>query len=495
VIRLSTWAEIRHMHLIDGVSKKEVARRLDVNVKTVRRALQQEQAPGGRASPPARHQLEEHRDDVLALIAADPRIGAKRIGRVLELKGVPRLNERSLRRCVAKIRGCKRTREVFIHRTAHVGQTTEVDFGESWAEIGGRRGKVHFVVSTLSASNVYFAKAYHFERLECLMDGMAEAFAWFGGLTERAVLDNTGLVVKKVLKGADRIETKRFAAFRGEWPLKVEYCAPASGWEKGSVERGVEYVRGLAFRPIPKFETMEDLNASIVTELDADLDRRKLPDGRTARMALIAEREHLRPLPRRIPDASRLVPCVADKYTHVQVDRSTYSVPSEFARRALTVRIYHDHIEAVADGRVVARHRRSTCNSTTTIDIEHVIDILERKPRAALEATVIRNLGLPAPFYELRDSLRENRRHSDKEWVQVIRLLIDHPLAELVDAITAALRNGAPGLATILHLLRSSSPTTPCLEPVSLNRADLAQMRVAEPDLAAWDAIHEGGRA
>lgn len=494
MIRLSTWAEIRHMHLVDGVSKKEVARRLGVNVKTVRRALQSEQAPVARASPPPRHQLAEHRAEVLALIAADPRVGAKRIGRVLELRGVRRLNERSLRRCVAEIRGSKRPLEVFIHRSPRAGQTMEVDFGESWAEIGGRRGKVHYVVSTLPASNVYFAKAYHFERLECLMDGMAEAFVWFGGITARAVLDNTGLAVKKVLKGADRVETQRFAAFRGEWPLKVEYCAPSSGWEKGSVERGVEYVRGLAFRPIPKFETMEDLNAFILTELDADLDRRKLPDGRTARMALIAEREHLRPLPRRIPDASRLVTGVADKYAHVQVDRSTYSVPSEFARRALAVRVYHDHIEVVADGRVVARHRRSTSNSTTTIDIEHVLDLLERKPRAALEATAIRNLGLPAPFYELREALRENRRRSDREWVQVIRLLVDHPLADLVDAITAALRRGAPGLPTILHLLRSSSPTTPCLEPVSLNRADLAQMRVAEPDLGAWDAIHEGGR-
>ncbi len=327
------------------------------------------------------------------------------------------------------------------------------------------------------------------------MDGMAEAFVWFGGITERAVLDNTGLAVRKVLKGSDRVETNRFAAFRAEWPLKVEYCAPSSGWEKGSVERGVEYVRGLAFRPLPKFATMEDLNAFIVAELDADLDRRKLPDGRTARMALIAEREHLRPLPRRIPGVSRLASCVADKYAHVQVDRSTYSVPSEFARRALTVRVFHDHIEAVADGRVVARHRRSTSSSTTTIDIEHVIDILERKPRAALEATAIRNLGLPAPFYELREALRENRRRSDREWVQVIRLLVDHPLAELVDAIAAALRSGAPGLATILHVLRSSSLTRPCLEPVSLNRTDLTQMLVAEPDLAAWDAIYDGGRS
>jgi hypothetical protein len=54
------------MHLVDGVSKKEVARRLSIIVKTVRRALRYELAPVNCASPPPRHQLAEHRDDVLA---------------------------------------------------------------------------------------------------------------------------------------------------------------------------------------------------------------------------------------------------------------------------------------------------------------------------------------------------------------------------------------------------------------------------------------------
>ncbi len=44
---MSQWAEIRHMHLVEGVPKKEVARRLTLDVKTVRRAI-------GRPTPPVR---------------------------------------------------------------------------------------------------------------------------------------------------------------------------------------------------------------------------------------------------------------------------------------------------------------------------------------------------------------------------------------------------------------------------------------------------------
>ena len=32
---MSQWAEIRHLHLVEGVAKKEIARRLQLDVKTV----------------------------------------------------------------------------------------------------------------------------------------------------------------------------------------------------------------------------------------------------------------------------------------------------------------------------------------------------------------------------------------------------------------------------------------------------------------------------
>ncbi|MCY4026276.1 MAG: hypothetical protein OXH75_08185 [Acidobacteria bacterium] len=38
VIRMSQWAEVRQRHLVEGVPKKEIARRLRLDVKTVRRA-------------------------------------------------------------------------------------------------------------------------------------------------------------------------------------------------------------------------------------------------------------------------------------------------------------------------------------------------------------------------------------------------------------------------------------------------------------------------
>ena len=36
VIRMSQWAEVRHMHLVDGVPKQQIGQRLGMDVTTVR---------------------------------------------------------------------------------------------------------------------------------------------------------------------------------------------------------------------------------------------------------------------------------------------------------------------------------------------------------------------------------------------------------------------------------------------------------------------------
>ena len=143
--------------------------------------------------------------------------------------------------------------------------------------------KVKYLVATLSFSNAYFAKAYTVERLESLLDGIESAFRYYGGLVDRVVLDNTSLAVKDVLAGRDRVETEAFEAFRGGYPFRAEFCAPAKGWEKGSVETGVKYVRNLVFRPRLAVESSAALNAAIITELEADLPTRHLDDGARSR--------------------------------------------------------------------------------------------------------------------------------------------------------------------------------------------------------------------
>ena len=492
MIRVSTRAEIRHMHLVEGVPKKEVARRLGVNIKTVRRHVLGLDEYPSRRSPKRGRRLDAHRKEVETLVKETPRISAKRIGRLLEERHGLRHNPRTIRRFIQEVRGAVTKPEVFVHRTHLPGETMEIDFGESWVEIDGCQTKVFFFVATLPASNAYFAKAYAFQRLECLLDGITAAVEWFGGLPKRLVFDNASMAVKKILKGAERIETERFQEYRAEWPLGADFCNPASGWEKGSAERGVEYVRGLAFRPMPCVSGLGELNAKILEELELDLSRRTLRCGATSGEALAKEKTKLRPLPGHRPSTARTTSVTADKFGHVRIDRVTYSVPSAFARRTLTAHLYHDRIEFAAADTIIATHARATKRGEYILELAHVLSVLERKPRAAAEATVIRQLGLPECFEALREELRRAKRMSDKEWVQIIGLLVDHPLEALRSAVEEALERNAPGIGTIRQILRASGQGRVAVEPVDLTGLGLARIAIAPAELGLYGALLKG---
>ena len=244
---MSQWAEIRHLHLVERVPKKEIARRLKLDVKTVRRSISRS-TPPVRVSPPRPGTLDPWRERIRQWLREEPRLTAKRIRRLLLPMAGP-LPARTVRWYVAGLRTATTRKEAFVHRSVLPGTTMEVDFGESWVDIAGVPCKVKYLVATLPFSNAYFAKAYPVERIESLLDGIESAFRYFGGLVDRLVLDNTSLAVKDVLAGRDRVQTEAFEAFRGGYPFRAEFCAPAKGWEKGSVEGGVKYVRNLVFRP------------------------------------------------------------------------------------------------------------------------------------------------------------------------------------------------------------------------------------------------------
>ena len=192
---MSQWAEVRHLHLVEKVPKKEIARRLQLDVKTVRRAVDRQAAPV-RVSSPRTRSLDPWREQIAQWLRQDRRLTAKRIRRLLLPLAGP-VAARTVRRYVAALRAAATPKEAFVHRSVLAGTTMEVDFGESWADIAGVPCKVKYLVATLPHSNVYFAKAYPLERLESLLDGIESAFVYFGGVVERVVLDNTSLAVKQ----------------------------------------------------------------------------------------------------------------------------------------------------------------------------------------------------------------------------------------------------------------------------------------------------------
>ena len=134
----------------------------------------------------------------------------------------------------------------------------------------------------------------------------------------------------------------------------------------------MKYVRNNVFRPMPSIDNFEQLNELMVQELEADLDNRRLADGRTVRQAWQAERQHLRPLPAHPPPSCRTLARVVDKFGHVRVDGAHYSVPIRHAYRPAWVKLYHDRVEVAVADEVVAKHARSFRQGAKVLEPPHL---------------------------------------------------------------------------------------------------------------------------
>ena len=173
----------------------------------------------------------------------------------------------------------------------------------------------------------------------------------------------------------------------------------------------------------------------------------------------------------------------------MRIDRSTYSVPTVCARRTLAARLYHDRVEIIDGADVVAKHARSTKPAEYVLELEHVLDLLEQKPRSASEATVIRQMGLPDCFSELRAALRAEKRQSDKEWVQILGLLVDHSLESVRQAVELALKNGTIGLTSVKQLLRHKNQPRVAIEPIKMEQPDLIQYEIPAANLNRYGSL------
>ena len=178
------YAQVRYAVQIEGVSRREAARRYGIAPRTVAKMLAFSVPPGYRRSrPPARPKLDPFTgiiDGILAEDAARPkkqRHTAKRIFERLRDEhgyagGITIVKDYVLSRRL-------RHREVFVPLRHDPGHA-QVDFGEALAEIAGVERKVHFFAMDLPHSDACFVQAYPAETTEAFCDGHNAAFSFFG---------------------------------------------------------------------------------------------------------------------------------------------------------------------------------------------------------------------------------------------------------------------------------------------------------------------------
>jgi transposase len=209
------YAGIRRAVMVDGLSRREAAKRFGVHRNTITKMLQYSVPPGyRRRERPTSKKLGPFMVWIDKVLEEDRGVHKKQ--RHTAQRIFERLRDEEgfsggytiVREYVA--RAMLRSREMFIplsHRPGHA----QADFGQADAYIAGKKVRFHYFCVDLPHSDGCFVKAYPAETAEAFCDGHVAAFDFFGGVPQSILYDNTRLAVAKIVKGGERLRSQMFA--------------------------------------------------------------------------------------------------------------------------------------------------------------------------------------------------------------------------------------------------------------------------------------------
>ena len=346
-------------------------------------------------------------------------------------------------------------RGTFVPLVFEPGEAFQFDWSEDWAVLGGERTKLQVAHFKLSHSRAFYIRAYLLQTHEMLFDAHNHAFRVFGGVPKRGIYDNMKTAVDKVLTGKARDVNARFAAMVSHYLFEVEFCNPASGWEKGQIEKNVRDARHRLWQPVPAFPSLDALNVWLEERCKAlwsDISHGKLPG--TLHDAWRDEQRELMPLPRPfdgfIEHAKRVSPTCL-----ITFERTRYSVPASYANRPVSLRVYADRLVVAAEGKLICEHprvieRRHDTLGQTIFDWRHYLAVLQRKPGALRNGAPFAEL--PLAFKRLQAELLK-KPGGDREMVDILALVLHHEEQAVLTAVETAMEVGVPTKMYVLNVL------------------------------------------
>jgi hypothetical protein len=373
------------------------------------------------------------------------------------------------------------------------GEAFQFDWSEDWAIISGVRVKLQAAHFKLSYSRAFIIRAYLLQTHEMLFDAHNHAFRVLGGVPKRGIYDNMRTAVDKVGRGKARTVNARFAAMASHYLFETEFCNPAAGWEKGQVEKNVRDARHRLWQPVPHADSLDALNTWL--EQRCQELWREIPHG--AEPGSIAdvwagEVEDLMPLGRPFDGFVEYTKRVSPTCL-VHLERNRYSVPASFANRPVSLRVYPDRFNVVAEGQIICEHQRVIHRGHdgpghTIYDWRHYLAVLQRKPGA------LRN---GAPFVELPDAFRRLQQHlrrmqgGDREMVEILALVLHHDEQAVLVAVELALEQGVPSKTHILNVLHRLIDGKPAAPPAITAPQALVLVNEPKADVERYDALRE----
>lgn len=383
-------------------------------------------------------------------------------------------------------------RETFVAQSYSWGHEGQVDWYEMFADLGGERQKVQMFCLRSMASAGAFHRAYPHASQQAFLEGHELAFHYFGGTFHLLRYDNLRSAVQKILRGSQREETARFIAFRSHWGYEAEFCNPARGNEKGGVEGEGGFFRRNHLVPVPVVRDYAHLNELLLEASQRDEHRVVGDRSLCVGAAMAMEREHLLPLAKEGFDLAAVRFPEVNSSGCARVLTNFYSVPVAVGTE-VEAKIHAAYVELWHCGKLLARHERCFGRQQKILDLDHYLEVLERKPGALAGSTALEQWRAqgrwPASYDHYWEVLkqRQGKQAGTGAMIEILLLGQRYGAARLRQAVEEALRLGCSDAAAVRYLLTADQLEK--RKPEALEVGSLACYERPQPTMEAYDQL------
>jgi transposase len=487
MISLEEYAMIRQCKK-NKMSQRKTAELLGISRRTVKRYWVGAHTPDEKKDYPAQVDSKLKQNVMTALaeyFAENQTVGKQRVNAKtawLAIRETYCVGESTVRRYVRELKGLNP--DGFIPLSFEPGEVMQVDWCEVKVVISGNIWKVPLFCAVLPYSYTIFAMVMPNMQMPCFTEAHTEAFAFFGGVAQRVFYDNLRTAVLAG-HGKRAIKQESFKMLEAHYAFEAVFMNKESGNEKGAVENLCSLVRQVALTPMPRGESLGEIQGHITQKLVDYIRFHKIRDRPRSVAAMNSEeRPCLMPLPMKPYHAYDEQEAVVRSDLTFYFDATKFSVPQEYIGKKITVRASSYRTQAWHQGKLVVAHKRPFIKGEHQYIPEHYLALLEKKPRAVQNAAPLKYGQLPTELERFRKLCRDKNKLSQLVEILLLGRLVDADV--LLPAVDWANRTGSPTIDSVRLYLKSREVMVTCQD----EQPGGGDMPVVDkPEFSGYDAL------
>ncbi|MDR2457746.1 MAG: IS21 family transposase [Clostridiales Family XIII bacterium] len=346
------------------------------------------------------------------------------------------------------------TPEIFVPLEFEPGEVMQVDWCLVYVDIAGVKHPCKLFCSVMGYSGKIFTMLLPNEQQDCFFYAHVAALNYFNGTPRIVFYDNPRTLVVRGA-GKNAVTNESFKLLQAHYGFEARFMNPYRGNEKGLVENLCQTARKLAFTPIPKGNTLKEIQeyTHLKTDHYNNTHKKRYKELSIKEMAE-KEKTYLFPLPATEYQAFSPELVTANKMLQFNYKSCRYSLPYEYSNKQILIQPTPYEIFCKCEGKLIAQHTISLVPNRQVTIVEHYLPILAKKRRSIPHAKPLKDGVLPPELDRFRSKCLD--KDKSEQIVNLLLLCNEYGKTKVLKAVSKINQESNPTFDKVVKHLKVS---------------------------------------